>query len=121
MDDHAQVVEAERFVLKDKNGRMRGEWTTLAGGDKFTDGQTGLRLLDRDGNARIQLWVSGGEGKSADTPSITLHHSDKISRLALMVPHYGKGIINIAGKDKKTLVDLPADLLERKEKQEDGK
>ncbi|HEU5117268.1 MAG TPA: hypothetical protein VFT74_11435, partial [Isosphaeraceae bacterium] len=68
-DDPQGTVEAERFVLKDKNGRLRGEWTTFA--DEKSDVETGLRLLDRDGNARIQLWVLGGEGKHADTPLIT--------------------------------------------------
>ncbi len=48
----AKVVEAEKFVLRDADGRVRGRLHTKP------DGTAGLSLLDKGGTRRIALSVS---------------------------------------------------------------
>ena len=53
-----KVVEAEKFVLRDKDGRQRGSW----GVDP--DGSTALSLRDKDGKER-GIWVVSPEWGTA--------------------------------------------------------
>ena len=50
--EEAKVVEAERFVLRDTDGRIRAE---LGAGEA---GSIGLKLYDRQSRCRIELFVA---------------------------------------------------------------
>src|SRR4051794_30327323 len=62
--DEPKTVEAERFVVRDKAGKVRAEM----GLD--SEGLPQIRLSDKDG---VNRWVGLVKG---DTPSLSLHGKD---------------------------------------------
>jgi len=69
----AKQIEAERFVLRDKEGRLRA---TLGAGE---EGHMGLTLYDKSGTNRIWLGVKDKN----NTVKLTLHDQEGKHRVAL--------------------------------------
>ena len=101
--DGPKTVEAERFLLKDKDGRTRGEWG-------FTEeGWPIFRLDGRDGKRRISLFVS--ELVRGAAPVIFLHHGgDGKGHLTMVVRSDGEPRLFFTDKDGKPLITLPQDI-----------
>ena len=96
-----RLVEAEGFMLKDKDGKIRGAWTVLPdGGTGLTlhgkdeeargewavlpDGATGLRLYNKDGKS-CGAWVVLPDGRTG----LTLFGKDEEARIILHVDSRG--------------------------------
>ena len=86
-EDDFKEVRAERLVMIDSTGQVRGEWGT----NKL--GFTLFRLFDKKGRGRINLLC--GEGGRADgSPMITLNDPEGKADLTMFVdadgaPHIG--------------------------------
>ena len=109
------TVEAEQFVLRDADGRMRGElstrvdhspklWLYDEGGVRrmevslLSDGTPGLRLLDRKEQIRATLGIVEGE------PSLTLRDRDGRDRVTLILLSNGEPSLFLRDKDGRAVL-----------------
>ncbi len=83
----AKVIEAERFVLQDAAGKVRGELSVLPGG------QAGLGLYDQNANLRamLSLWRDG-------RPSLELY--DENGKLRAVIGHSTRKVIRMEKIEK---------------------
>lgn len=75
-----RIVEAERFVLKDKGGNVRGSLAIFADGP-------GLELYDANQKLRVALGVLG------DMPNLTLKDGKEVGRVMLGIVPTGPGLV----------------------------
>jgi hypothetical protein len=98
-EDSAKVVEAQRFVLRDFEGRIRA----ALGAE--TNGSVALRIYDGENRRRIELVVasSGGVG-------LQIWDEDNQARVVLGLdspgPHVATPALSLIGKDGKGGVEL---------------
>jgi len=71
---HARIIEAEQFIIKDRDGRVRGSF-----GIASPSGSPGLVLYDPEANANVLLNL----GPSSE-PGLWLYNQDRV-RAGLMV------------------------------------
>jgi hypothetical protein len=104
------VVEAERFVLRGRDGRERLVLGTTHAGDPFVallgengepraalhlkDDSPHLHLHDRAGTLRVSVALDdadSGPGRSGEVPSVSLCNSDGTAQVQLVVLPQGGG------------------------------
>jgi len=90
-----KVVEAEKFVLRDAEGKVRAELG-------FRDGEPGLVLRDGQGKPRTRLAVLA-DGSS----SITLYDKEGTGRAVLRVKPDGEPQVDFQDKHGKVRAGLP--------------
>jgi hypothetical protein len=84
-----KVVEAERFVLRDSQGKMRAEWT-------LEDGDIVQIFYDEKGKPRLEMGVAAN-----DSVGLMLLDQEGHPRLDLSLDQDGSA--GLAGFDKKSL------------------
>ena len=112
-------IEAEQFVLRDADGKMRGELSTRvdrspklwlydqAGVRRIevsllSDGDPGLRLLDRNEQIRATLGVVEGE------PSLTLRDREGRDRVTLILLANGEPSLFLRDKEGQAVWSSPS-------------
>ena len=96
-------IRAERFVLVDPGGVVRGTWETNEADT------TGLQVFDRKGRRRISL-LSFNIGRSDGTPSIGLHDDTGLVRLSTSLTTTENPMIIFSDKDENIITEIPKDM-----------
>ena len=97
----SKELRAERFVLTDPDGRVRGDFGLVEAGVAF-------RILDAKGRVRVNI-LSYDLGPTDGSPAILLLDGDNNARLSLHVNFKGESWISFGDKDKKITYQIPPD------------
>jgi hypothetical protein len=97
-DDGPKTVEAERFLLKDKDGTIRGEWRLWPDGPEF-------RLNSKGGRRHLSLTVVEGAGRAF--PMALLRDEKGAARLVMSLSISGSPLLSFHDKDGKPILQLP--------------
>jgi hypothetical protein len=103
-DEGPKTIEAERFLLKDQKGTIRGEWGFMP-----ESGWPIFRMNNVDGERRLSMFVAHGVNVEG-SPIILLHDKKGISHLTMTVSGNGKPEIWFSGEQGKSILRLPSAL-----------
>jgi hypothetical protein len=93
------TVEAQQFLLRDSNGKLRGSMGVLS------DGAVGLNLSDPAGRTRVTVDLA-----SNGTPGVDLYDQDGKIRATMALGDSGQPGVGLYGPDGhlRTSLDVPA-------------
>lgn len=122
----ANVVEANKMVIRDTSGMVRGELSTDGDGSPklwlydqrgirraefslLSDGTPGVRLLDQQERIRVDVGLPEGQ------PSISLRDTDGKDRAKLVVLRDGEPFLQLRDKSGNAIWSAPQHRLEMKD------
>ncbi len=110
----AKVIEAEKFVLREKNGNERGSLEVVGGvaalilldqneiPKAMLMADKGIASLGLTHNNKVRLLLTSEDGE----PALHFYDSDKKKRLALGVRKKGSAGLQFINKDEKPLITI---------------
>jgi hypothetical protein len=102
--DAGKLIEAERFVLKDKGGRKRAELSS------DSDGSASLSLFDRSGKVRLRMAIDGAhDGSPRGAALISVCDNLGRDRIVTQVNEFGAPQLNFSDDEGKDRLDVVLD------------
>jgi hypothetical protein len=107
-DEGPKTIEAERFLLKDKDGTIRGEWEI---DPKL--GWTNFRMNNGKCDRQIEMLVTRSRAEDGNgIPTINLHAKDGRGRINMLVTPDGEGRLYFHDGHGNIVLRLPSALID---------